>query len=209
MKATKTLTGLLLLTNGSHIQFTAAGGLAAQHIIKQLASGHVFTSPSLILATERGLIVCHPPDIVRLDVEGDGLDDLLLLDGIGPDVQRTEITSEEWDRHVAESESYGSKRSVLVGTPGKPVSVCIRFAMSGGTFVFVRHTLRARLALEQRAFLRKFNDHAAFPFRNQTGGIGLLNPANAVTATSYPGGEPPADAWSVTDFVVQEKPSLV
>jgi hypothetical protein len=59
--------------------------------------------------------------------------------------------------------------------------------------------------LDQRRFINEFFNNAVFSFRNQTGGVGLVNPGNIVSATYYPGGEPPTDAWSVTDFVVQEK----
>lgn len=203
MNAAKPLTGLALLTNGEHVQFTAPGGDPAQQIVQQLSSGQVFTKPNVIIASARGLIVLNAANIVRLDLDGEGLDDLLLLDGMGAKVQRTEVTADEWNRFVHQAESRRAKRSELIGTPGQMVVGFVRLAMAGGLSVYMRHALRSRMVIEQKQFLKEFSKHKAFPFRNQTGGIALINPANVVAASFYPGGEPPSDSWRVTDFVVQ------
>lgn len=206
MKATdtKTLTGLLLLVNGEKIRFTAADAQAAQYIVTQFTSGRIFARPNLIIASKRSLIISRTANVVRLDLDGNGLDGLLLLDGLGADVNRAEITREEWEERALRSEISDKTRADIVRTPGKPISAFGQLAMSSGTSVFLRYDLPAPTVLDQRRFFNEFFNNAVFSFRNHTGGIGLVNPASIVSATYYPGGEPPIDAWNVGDFVVQD-----
>jgi hypothetical protein len=207
MKTTdiKTLTGTLLLANGEKIQFTVTDAEAAQHIVTQITSGRLFARPNLIIASKRSLLISRTANVVRLDLDGDGLDGLLTLDGLGADVNRAEISREEWEERALRSEISDATRADIVRTPGKPVSTFGQLAMFSGTSVFLRYDLRAPTVLDQRRFLNEFFNNSVFSFRNQTGGVGLVNPANIVSATYYPGGEPPIDAWSVGDFAVQAK----
>jgi hypothetical protein len=207
MKTTdiKTLTGMLILANGEKIQFTAADAEAAQHIVTQITSGRLFARPNLIIASKRSLIISRTANIVRLDLDGNGLDGLLLLDSWGADANRAEITREEWEEGALRSEISDKTRTDILGTLGKPVSAFGKLAMFSGTSVFLRYDVPAPTVLDQRRFLNEFFNNSVFSFRNQTGGVGLVNPANIVSATYYPGGEPPIDAWSVGDFVAQDK----
>jgi len=199
-----TLTGTLLLANGEKIQFSAADAEAAQHIVTQLTSGRVFARPNLIIASRRSLIISRTANVVRLDLDGDGLDDLLFLDGLGTDVNRAEVTREEWEERALRSEISDKTRSDILHTPGKPVTGFGQFVMSDGSSVFLRYDFPARTVLDQRRFLNEFFNNSVFSFRNQTGGVGLVNPTNIVSATYYPGAEPPSDAWRAADFVVQQ-----
>ncbi len=207
MKTTdiKTLTGTLLLVNSEKIQFTAADTEAAQHIVMQIASGRLFARPNLIIASKRSLLISRTANIVRLDLDGDGLGGLLLLDGPGADINRAEVTREEWEDRALRSEISDQTRGDLMHTPGKPVTGFGQFAMSGGSSVFLRYDLPAPTVLDQRRFLNEFFNNSIFSFHNQTGGVGLVNPANIVSATYYPGAEPPFDAWRVAGFVAQDK----
>lgn len=200
-----TLTGTVSLVNGEKIQFTAADAEAAQRIVAQITSGRLFTRPNLILASQRSRIICRAANVVRLDLNGDGLDGVLLLDGLGADINREEVNREEWEERALRSEISDQTSSDLLRPAGKPVTAFGQLAMLDGSSVFVRYDLRALTVLEQRRFANEFFNHSAFSFRNQTGGVGLVNPANIVSANYYPGAEPPTDAWSVTDFVVQDK----
>jgi len=200
-----TLTGTLLLANGEKIQFSAADAEAAQHIVTQIASGRLFGRPNLIIASKRSLIISRTVNIVRLDLDGDGLDGLLLLDGFGTDVTRAEVTREEWEERALRSEISDKTRSDIVHTPDKPVTAFGQLAMFSGSSVFLRYVFPALTVLDQRRFLNEFFNNSVFSFRNQTGGVGLVNPANIVSATYYPGAEPPTDAWSVGEFVVDAK----
>jgi hypothetical protein len=207
MKITKinTLTGTLLLVNGEKIEFTAADTEAAHHIVSQITSGRIFARPNLLIASKRSLIISRTANVVRFDLEGDGLDDLLSLDGLGEDVNRAEVAREEWEDRALRSEISDQTRGDIVRTPGKRVTTFGQLAMLTGNSVFLRYDLSAPTILDQRRFLNEFFNNTVFSFRNQTGGIGLVNPANIVSTTYYPGGEPPIDAWSVGEFVVQDR----
>ncbi len=198
-----TLTGTLLLVNGEEIRFTAADAGVAQHIVAQITSGRLFARPNLIIASKRSLIISRTANVVRLDLNGDGLDGLLLLDGLGAEVTRAEVTREEWEERALRSEISDQTSNDLLRPAGKPVTAFGQLAMFTGNSVFVRYDLRALKGLDQRRFVNEFFNNSVFSFRNQTGGVGLVNPANIVSATYYPGAEPPTDAWSVDEFVVQ------
>lgn len=93
----------------------------------------------------------------------------------------------------------------MVRSPGAPVFAFGQFVMLSGTSVFLRYDLPAPTVLDQRRFLNEFFNNSVYSFRNKTDGVGLVNPANIVSATYYPGAEPPVDAWHVGEFVVQDK----
>ena len=162
--------------------FTQSDPEAVRRVFDHIQPNKIFEQRQLVVASGHSMAVFPCAAIVRLDVVMDGFPDWEFHFGVS-DVQ--EITEEEFRQRY----HPGHGRDPLLLPPGAPVTAFGEIELANGERLFTEiHThVEPRLPVEESIFFQQILSAHSLYSRKQGGGAILINPANIVRLTFYPG----------------------
>lgn len=187
----------LHLVTGEIASFLAEDTTAVQTVLDSVRRGKVFSTQSLVIADGIHVNAFPGSAFARIDLTSNPLP----LDMEGHDVgegepaHATEITQEEWLSETAAMRETYSDRHALLQSEGARISVYGRVTLMGGSHIYLQFDVPTPNVSEQRRFLHNLYSLPSLAFRNNEGGISVLNTSHIIRSTFYPGAEPPLGAW--------------
>lgn len=187
----------LHLTTGEVASFLAEDASAVTTVLDSVRHGKVFATPSLVIADGIHVNAFPGSAFARIDLFSNPLPvDIEGHDmGEGEPAHASEITQEEWIAETAAMREKYPDRHALLGVQGVRINVYGRVTLSGGAHIYLQFDVPTTNIIEQRRFLHNLYSLPSLPFRNNEGGISVLNTAHIIRSTFYPGAEPPLGAW--------------
>jgi hypothetical protein len=195
---------LFHFADGSTRQFAQGDLSETQSIFDSLHRGKLFTQPSLVISSEQSVTAIAPALITRLDMavaEDDMPEWLLNFDADAPQVQKWEVDPEQFQDFVQ------LQQNNLLSGENEPQIVFEEIRLVGGACCFIEVHLPGNAfemsgegSLGQRRHLHSAFTASHYACRRLGGGICILNPAQIVSYTFYPGLEPPSNAWRAEPF---------
>ena len=181
------------LTDGSVQSFVQSDGAVAQKLRDAIDPARLFTLQRIVVGSEHSKAVFVCSEIVRIDFLQEDLQCWDFPSGYSDIV---ELSEEEFREHV-----HLDKPALMVRreepTPVGDLLVSFaRLQMRGGHSVFVMIEIAVQLPAESQSFMHFMLSKGAVHMRLRGGGIGVLNLANLVGYTVYPGvSQLPGDGW--------------
>ncbi|MBC7807980.1 MAG: hypothetical protein H7145_17765 [Akkermansiaceae bacterium] len=187
----------LHLVTGEVASFLAEDASAVQTVLDSVRRGRVFSTQSLVIADSIHVNAFPGSALIRvdlfsnplpLDMEGHSV-------GEGEPAHSTEITQEEWLSETAAMRERYPDRHAMMSDEGGRINVYGRTTLMGGDHIYLQFDVPTPNVSEQRRFLHNLYSQPSLAFRNNEGGISVLNTAHVIRSTFYPGAEPPLGAW--------------
>src|SRR5258706_12661259 len=183
------------LIDGSVESFTASDEAEAKKIWDSVEPARLFTQRRLVLEGDHFKSVFVSDHILRVDFVQDSYDCWTFQGGYSDIV---ELSEEEFRKHARlDHPEQMAKRNQHTPVGDLLVSF-LKLNLYGGKPLFLMAEFPVKLPAENQSFMRFLLSKGGFHLRLCGGGYGVVNLANLVGYTVYPGvAEIPADAWIV------------
>jgi hypothetical protein len=160
---------------------------------QQVDPGRIFTQPRIVVAGERSKSVFVTAHVVRVDFMHRDFSTWVFPGGYA-DV--AELTEEEFRRHAHLDQVEKMRRRDDCTPVGDLLVSFIELHMFGGARYRMMTEFPVKLPADNQGRMRFLLSKGAFQMRLACGGFGVVNMANLVSYTVYPGvSEIPADSW--------------
>jgi hypothetical protein len=181
------------LTDGSVHSFVQADDTASRKLWDGVDATRLFARPRIIIGSEHSKSVFVSTEIVRVGFLHDSFQCWEFPGGYSDIV---ELSEEEFRKHAhLDQPALMAKREQPTPIGDLLVSF-VKLQMRGGRPQFVMVEAPVKLPAESQSFMQFMLSKAAVHMRLRGGGIGIINLANLVAYTVYPGvAQIPADAW--------------
>lgn len=183
------------LTDGSVESFAQADAVAAQKLWDQIEPSRLFVQSRLVLAGEHSKSVYVTAQIVRVDFIQESNECWEFPGGYADIV---ELTEEDFRKnaHLDEPEKMARRNEP---TPvGDLLVSFVQLHLAGGQPLFLMIEFPVKLPIENHSFMQFMLSKGSFHMRLCGGGIGVVNLANLLGYTVYPGvAQVPVDTWIV------------
>ena len=190
------------LGDGTIESFALRNAAQASGICQKTEAGRLFLQPRLVVAGERFKSVFVTGRILRVDFRPKEPQVLGISGGYADIV---ELTEEEFRSHAHLNEPERMARREECTPVGHLLVSFLELRMTGGMRFFLMAEFPVQLPAENQSLMRFLLSSGVFHMRLPCGGIGLVNLANLVSYTVYPGvAEVPADTW-LAEQTVQPK----
>ena len=181
------------LTDGSVESFAQADEAEAQKLWEKIEPSRLFASSRIVLAGEHSKSVYVTAQIVRVDFIQKSSDCWEFPGGFSDIV---ELSEEDFRKnaHLDQPEQMPKRNQP---TPAGDLLVSfLKLHMVGGKPLFLMVEAPAKLPIENHSFMQFLLSKGGFHMRLCGGGIGVVNLANLLGYTVYPGvSQIPADSW--------------
>ena len=181
------------LTDGSVYSFAQTDDAVARKLWDDVDPARLFARPRIVVGSEHSKAVFVSAEIIRVDFLHDSFQCWEFPGGYSDIV---ELSEEEFRKHAHLDEpALMVKREQ--GTPvGDLLVSFVKLQMRGARPLFVMIEVPVKLPAESQSFMQFMLSKAAVHMRLRGGGTGVVNLANLVAYTVYPGmAQIPADAW--------------
>jgi hypothetical protein len=190
---TETLIIRIHLSEGTIESFELRDESQIQEVRRNADPSRIFSHGRLVVAGERFKSVFVAERVLRVDLEHQ---DIKVWDFPGGYADIVELTQEEFRKHahLDEPELMAKRENC---TPVGDLSVSfMEMVMVGGTRFFMMLEFPVKLPAENQSYMRLVLSKGVLHMRLACGGIGIVNLANVVSYTVYPGiAQVPADTW--------------
>lgn len=179
--------------DGSRETFVQPDVDMAENILRQINPSDLFTQPRIVIADDysKSVFVCSQINRIDFVHAGDGFSHI-------PDdhVDLVELTEAEFHRHVPlKNPSRLDKRAQHRRVGDLQVSFH-NLRMRGGSHVYLMKETLVKLPAESQSYMQRWLSKGALAVRLPRGGQSVLNLANLIGYSVYPGvPEIPSDAW--------------
>jgi len=181
------------LTDGSVESFAARDEAESKKIWESVDLPRLFTQPRLVVAGEHFKSVYVCAQVVRLDFVQDTYECWEFPGGYSDIVELSEAEFRKNARLDHPEQMARREQHTPVG------DLLVSFAklhVTGGKPLFLMAEFPVKLPAENQSFMQFLLSKRSFHLRLRGGGYGVINLANLVAYTVYPGvAEIPADAW--------------
>lgn len=194
----------LHIVTGETVSFLADTAPAVQIILDQVQREKVFASPNLIIADEMRVNAFPGSALLRIDLISDPLPwELLNMHrGETEPAQTMQISQDEWEKESTILRQTYPDRHAAMNREGERIKAYGRFTQTSGEHFHLRFEFNTPNINDQRRFLHNLSAIPVIPFRNDEGGITLLNTAKIVRSVFCPGAEPPLGSWQARERIV-------
>jgi hypothetical protein len=179
--------------DGSAEAFAQADARVAQHTLRQINPAHLFNQSRIVVADDysKSVFVCSAINRVDFAYEGLGFPE------IPPDhADLVELTAAEFHKFVPLHEPARLERREQRRNVGDLLVSFLNLRMRGGAHVYFMNEVLVKLPAESQSYMARLLSKGALVIRLAGGGEGILNLANLIGYTVYPGvAEVPADTW--------------
>ena len=181
------------LTDGSVHSFIQTDSTMARTLWDAVEPAKLFARPRIVVGSEHSKAVFVSAETIRVDFIQDSFQCWEFPGGYSDIV---ELSEEEFCRHAHLDQPALMARRDQPTPVGDLLVSFVRLHMRGGQPVFVMIEVPVKLPAESQSFMHFMLSKASVHMRLRGGGIGILNLANLVAYTVYPGvAQLPADAW--------------
>ena len=181
------------LTDGSVESFVVKDEAEAQKIWDSVEPARLFAPGRLVLAGERFKSVFVTAQIVRVDFVH-GLFACWKFTGGYSDI--VELSEAEFRKNARLDQPEQMPRREEHTPVGDLMVSFLKLNLAGGMPLFLMVEAPVKLPIESQSFMRFMLSKGGCHMRLRGGGIGVVNLANLVGYTVYPGVEQlPADTW--------------
>jgi hypothetical protein len=189
--------------DGSTEIFVQADVEIAESILQQINPSHLFTQTRIIVADDysKSVFVCS--QINRIDFVNDG-------DGFAhiPDdhADLVELTEAEFRKHVPLNHPSRLQKRRQCRQAGDFLVSFLNLRMRGGSHVYLMNETLVKLPADSQSYMQRLLSKGTLSVRLAGGGESLLNLANLIGYTVYPGvPEIPSDTWMAQPQSTYEK----
>jgi hypothetical protein len=180
-------------TDGSLESFAAKDQAEAQAIWDRVEPAHLFSQPRLVLAGEHFKTVFVASQILQVDFIQETYECWQFPGGYADVV---ELSEAEFKKHAHLDEPQLMAKREQPTPVGDLLVSFLKLRMVGGTSLFLMTEFPVKLPAENQSFMQFLLAKGGFHMRLRGGGIGVVNLANLVAYTAYPGvAQVPTDAW--------------
>ncbi|MCI0533871.1 MAG: hypothetical protein L0Y58_01100 [Verrucomicrobia subdivision 3 bacterium] len=181
------------LTDGTTRTFTQADTAINEKLWDDIDPSRLFARPRIVIGSEHSKSVFVAAETIRVDFHHDSFQCWNFPGGYSDIV---EVSEEEFRKGARLDEpSLRTKRDRPMA-PGDLLLSFVKLQMRGGQPLFAKVQALAKLPAESQSFMQFLLSKAAVHMRLRDGGIGVVNLANLVGYTVYPGvAQIPADSW--------------
>jgi hypothetical protein len=188
-----TLTIRFHLTDGSVHSFIQTDSTMARTLWDAVEPAKLFARPRIVVGSEHSKAVFVSAETIRVDFIQDSFQCWEFPGGYSDIV---ELSEEEFRKHAHLDQPALMARRDQPTPVGDLLVSFVRLHMRGGQPVFVMIELPVKIRAESQSFMHFMLSKASVHMRLRGGGIGILNLANLVAYTVFPGvAQLPADAW--------------
>jgi len=182
------------LRDGSVESFVQDGLAEAQPFLQQIGTGQLFNHPRIIVAGAHYKTVFVSSELNRIDLVWPHLE--FWPNGY---VDVVELTRAQFRKNTHLDDPARMRRREHHLRVGDLYVSFLDVRLAGGQRVYLMRESQVKLPAESQSLMRHLLSKGPFTFRLSEGGLGLLNLANLVRYTVYPGvPELPVDAWTGT-----------
>jgi len=179
--------------NGSVKTFVQDDQSLASHILDGLHPARMFAARKITIAGEYSLTAFVASKVTRIDFVSDEFACWSFASEVSDLV---ELSEDEFHQRLHKNGSAQMERREKPQTPGDFAVRFLHVEMLGAQHVFQAIEIVVELPAERLNRIRFLLSAPAVHFRLRQGGVGVLNLANMVRFTTYPGPDrTPADAW--------------
>ena len=181
------------LTDGTVQSFAQPDDAAARKIWESVDPKRLFAHPRIIIGSEHSKAVFVSAEIIRVDFLHETFECWQFPGGYSDIV---ELSEEEFRQHT----HLGQPALMMKREQSTPVGDLlvsfVKLQMRGGQPQFVMVEFPVKLPAENQSFMQFMLSKGSVHMRLRGGGTGVVNLANLVAYTVYPGvAQVPADAW--------------
>jgi hypothetical protein len=179
--------------SGSVKTFVQDDKALASRILDGLHPARLFATGKITIAGEYSLTAYVASQVTRIDF----INEEFACWEFPPDISDVaELSEEEFHQRLNQNGSAQLEKREKPQTPGDFAVRFLHVEMLGGQQIFLAVELIVELPAERLNKIRFLLSAPALHFRLREGGVGVLNLANMVRFTTYPGPDRiPADAW--------------
>jgi hypothetical protein len=191
------------LTDGSVHSFVQKDRTIAQTFWNKIDPGRLFAHQRIVVGGEYSKTVFVSEEITSVDFLQD---DFQCWEFPGGYSDIVELSEEQFREHAHLDEPAQMVRRDQPTPVGDLLVSFVKLQMRGGRPLFVMIEVPVKLPAESQSFMHFILSKASVHMRLRGGGIGVINLANLVAYTVYPGvAQLPTDAWLAEP---QPSPSL-
>ena len=181
------------LTDGSTQSFAQSDEVEARKLWQKIEPSRLFASSRLILAGDHSKSVFVTAHILRVDFLQESLQCWEFPQGYSDIV---ELSQEEFGKHAHLDEPEKMVKRKQHTPVGDMLVSFLQLHMAGAKSLFIMVEFPVKLPAENQSFMRFLLSRGAFHMRLRGGGVAVVNLANLIGYTVYPGvADIPADAW--------------
>jgi hypothetical protein len=181
------------LTDGSIKTFVQNDSAAAGKIWDSVDPSRLFARPRIVLGSEHSKTVLVSTEIIRVDFIQEEFTCWQFPGGYSDIV---ELSEAEFQKHARFNEPGLMPKREDPATAGDLRVSFLRLQMRGGSPHHVMVEAPIKLPVESLSFMQFLLSKGSLHMRLRGGGTGVLNLANLVAFTAYPGvPQIPADSW--------------
>jgi hypothetical protein len=164
-----------------------------QRLWQKIEPSRLFAQPRIVLAGEYSKSVFVPAQINRLDFVRESKQCWEFTGGYSDIV---ELSESEFRKNARLDQPELMAKRTQHTPVGDMLVSFLKLYMAGGNSVFVMAEFPVKLPAENQSFMRFLLSKGAFHMRLRGGGVAVVNLANLVGYSVYPGvAEVPADTW--------------
>jgi hypothetical protein len=181
------------LTDGSVHSFTQTDEAINEKLWDAIEPSRLFIHQRIVVGSEHSKSVFVSSEIIRVDFLHTSFQCWEFPRGWTDIV---ELSEEEFRKHARLDEPSLMVKRDQPTPPGDLLVSFVQLQMRGGRPLFVMVEGLTKLPAESQSFMQFLLSKTAVHMRLRGGGIGVVNLANLVAYTVYPGvAQIPADAW--------------
>ena len=188
--------------DGSKEIFVQPDAEISECIQRQINSTHLFTQARIVVADDysKSVFVCSQINRIDLVSDGDGFSNI-------PDdhADIVELTETEFHKHVPLNHPSGLQKRRQRRRVGDLLVSFLNLRMRGGSHVYLMNETLVKLPADSQSYMQRLLSKGTLVVRLPGGGQSVLNLANLIGYTVYPGvAEVPADTWMAQSQAVHE-----
>jgi hypothetical protein len=178
---------------GSQESFIQSDPERAENLIKSLNPAHLFYQSRIVVADDYSKSVFVSSQINRIDLlfQGHGLSHIP-----SDHAELVELSEGEFRKHVPSSNPSGLQKRTQQRRVGDLLVSFLNLRMRGGSHVYLMNETLVKLPSDNQSYMQRLLSKGPFCVRQPRGGESVLNLANLIGYTVYPGvAEIPSDSW--------------
>lgn len=181
------------LTDGSMQSFVQADEAVAAAIWDSVDPARFFSNPRIVIGSEHSKSIFVSAETVRVDFIQDTFDCWKFPGGYSDIV---ELSEAEFRQHAHLDEPALRPKREQPAVIGDLFVSFVKLQMRGSLPLFIMTEFPVKLPTESQSFMRFMLSKSSLHTRLRGGGIGIINLANLVAYTVYPGiAQLPGDSW--------------
>jgi hypothetical protein len=181
------------LTDGSTETFVQPEVELAENILRQIAPSHLFAQNRIVVADDysKSVFVCSEINRIDFVSDGDGFSNLPV-----DHADLVEISAAAYQQHVPLNDPFRLDKRVQHRLVGDLFVSFHNLRMRGGSRVYLVEEKLVKLPAESQSYMQRYLSKGALAVRLPGGGQSVLNLANLMGYSVYPGvPEIPSDTW--------------